>query len=55
VTFQRNTADWQELAKTLATLSREVADELKEEGYRRRTVAIKLRFHDFEPHIREKP
>jgi DNA polymerase IV len=54
VTFQRDTADWQELAKTLAALSREVADELKEKGYRGRTVTIKLRFSDFETHTREK-
>jgi DNA polymerase IV len=54
VTFQRDTANWQELAKTLAALSREVADEVKEEGYRARTVAIKLRFSDFETHTREK-
>jgi DNA polymerase-4 len=53
-TFQEDTGDWQTIARTIAALAREVADELREEGYRSRTVGIKLRFADFETHTREK-
>lgn len=47
-TFEHDTAEWQTIARTLAELAREVADELREEGYRGRTIGIKLRFADFE-------
>ena len=47
-------SDWQEIARTLAAQSRELADELREEGYRARSVGIKVRFADFETHTREK-
>jgi len=53
-TFQEDTGDWQTIARTIAGLAREVTDELREEGYRARTVGIKLRFADFETHTREK-
>jgi DNA polymerase-4 len=53
-TFQEDTGDWQTIARTIAALAREVAEELREEGYRSRTVGIKLRFADFETHTREK-
>lgn len=53
-TFARDTADWQSIARTLADLSREVAEDLHDAGYRARTVGIKLRFSDFETHTREK-
>jgi DNA polymerase-4 len=53
-TFQEDTGDWQTIARTVARLAREVAQELREEGYRGRTVGIKLRFADFETHTREK-
>ncbi len=53
-TFQHDTADWQTIARTLAQLAREVAADLRGEGYRARTVGIKLRFADFETHTREK-
>ncbi len=53
-TFARDTSDWQSIARTLADLSREVAEDLQEGGYRGRTVGIKLRFADFETHTREK-
>ncbi len=47
-TFDEDTRDWQEIARTLARLAKRVADELREKGYRARTVGIKLRFSDFE-------
>jgi DNA polymerase-4 len=53
-TFQQDTADWQTVARTLARLSRDVAEELREDGYAGRTVGIKIRFSDFETHTREK-
>ena len=53
-TFQHDTSDWQTIAHTIAELAREVADDLREEGYRGRTVGIKLRFANFETHTREK-
>jgi DNA polymerase-4 len=53
-TFQEDVGDWQKLARTLAALAREVADELREEGYRGRAVGIKVRFADFETHTRVK-
>jgi DNA polymerase-4 len=53
-TFQEDTDDWQTIARTIAALAREVAEELHDEGYRSRTVGIKLRFADFETHTREK-
>ncbi|HET9042327.1 MAG TPA: DNA polymerase IV, partial [Burkholderiales bacterium] len=53
-TFQEDTGDWQTIARTIAGLAREVTEDLREEGYRARTVGIKLRFADFETHTREK-
>jgi DNA polymerase-4 len=53
-TFQEDTGDWQTIARTIAGLARDVAEELREEGYQGRTVGIKLRFADFETHTREK-
>ena len=47
-TFDEDTRDWQELAKTLARYAKRVADQLRAKGYRGRTVGIKLRFSDFE-------
>jgi DNA polymerase-4 len=53
-TFQRDTSDWQTVAKVLASLSRDVADELREDGLRARTIGIKLRFADFQTLTRDK-
>jgi DNA polymerase-4 len=46
-TFDEDTADWQELARVLGRLAKRVADEIREEGYRARTIGIKLRYEDF--------
>jgi len=53
-TFQEDVGEWQTIARTIAALAREVTGELREEGYRARSVGIKLRFADFETHTREK-
>jgi len=54
ITFQRDTDDWQTIAKNLAELAREVVDNIKGSGYKGKTVTIKIRFSDFETHTRAK-
>ncbi|MGH8534245.1 MAG: DNA polymerase IV, partial [Gammaproteobacteria bacterium] len=53
-TFQHDIGDPEMLASVIATLAREVADDLRKEGYGGRTVALKVRFSNFETHTREK-
>lgn len=52
VTFEHDTEDMAFVKKTLQGLVREVAEELRAEGYEGRTVTVKLRFADFETHTR---
>lgn len=47
-TFQRDTDNWQAIARNLAELAREVADDLKKAGYQGRNITVKVRFSDFE-------
>jgi DNA polymerase-4 len=54
MTFEKDINDWQELAKTLAGLVREVASEMKGEGYKGKTVTVKIRFADFKTITRAK-
>ena len=54
ITFEKDTGDWQVIAKTLAGLTRDVIDEMKESGYKGKTVTVKVRFSDFETHTRAK-
>src|SRR3989338_6864636 len=53
-TFEKDTGNWQVIAKTLAGLTRDVIDEMKESGYKGKTVTVKVRFSDFETHTRAK-
>jgi DNA polymerase IV len=53
-TFQRDVDNWQVIAKTLAELTKEVAINMKEEGYQGRTVTLKVRFNDFKTYTRAK-
>ena len=53
-TFQRDTDNWQTIAKNLADLSREVSGDLKKSGYRGKNVTVKVRFSDFETVTRAK-
>lgn len=53
-TFQADVSDWQEIARTLATLSARVAEDLRNRGYAGRTVGIKLRFSDFHTVTRDR-
>ncbi|MGH8523242.1 MAG: DNA polymerase IV [Gammaproteobacteria bacterium] len=53
-TFQYDVGDPEMLADMLTTLAREVANDLCNDGYVGRTVALKVRFSNFETHTREK-
>lgn len=52
ITFQHDVSAWQDIAKTLAGLTRRVVTEMKEDGYRGQTVTVKVRFSDFETYTR---
>jgi DNA polymerase-4 len=47
-TFQKDIANWQFIAKTLADLTREVVTDMKDSSFKARTVTVKVRFSDFE-------
>jgi DNA polymerase-4 len=47
-TFQTDVKDWQEIAKTLAALTKEVVSDMVGSGYKARTFTIKVRFSDFQ-------
>ncbi len=47
-TFQKDIANWQSIAKTLAELTREVVTDMKDSSFKARTFTIKVRFSDFE-------
>lgn len=53
-TFERDVGNWQIIAKALAGLTRDVANDMKQSGYKGRTVTVKVRFSDFETHTRAK-
>ncbi|HXX82104.1 MAG TPA: hypothetical protein VEI46_11185, partial [Thermodesulfovibrionales bacterium] len=47
-TFQTDTDNWQTIARTLAELTNEVVDDVREKGYRGKNVTVKIRFSDFQ-------
>ena len=53
-TFQRDMDNWQLIAKNLVELIQDVVASMKEEGYRGRTVTVKVRFTDFKTYTRAK-
>lgn len=53
-TFQRDIDNWQLIAKNLVELTQGVVASMKEEGYRARTVTVKVRFADFKTYTRAK-
>ena len=53
-TFQKDLDNWQVLAKVIAELTRDVANDLKHRGYIARTVTLKVRFNDFKTVTRAK-
>jgi len=54
MTFQKDIEKWQTVAKSLAGLIKEVVEEMKEEGYKGRTITVKIRFKDFSTFTRAK-
>ncbi len=53
-TFQRDTDNWQVIARNLAELTKEVVADLKRSGYKGRNVTVKVRFSDFKTVTRAK-
>ena len=52
MTFEKDVHNWQVIAKTIAELTKDVVKAMHEDGYRGRTVTLKIRFSDFETHTR---
>lgn len=55
ITFQKDIENWQDIAKNLAELVREVADDLKRAGYKGRTITVKVRSAILKPSPEPKP
>jgi len=53
-TFQHDTDHWQTLAKTMVELTKETVGDIRERGYRTKTVTLKVRFSDFKTYTRAK-
>jgi len=53
-TFQYDTDHWQTLAKTLVEMTKETVGEIRERGYKTKTVTLKVRFSDFRTYTRGK-
>ena len=53
-TFQTDIDKWQEIAKNLAELCREVSKDLKRSGYKGKTITVKVRYSDFKTVTRAK-
>ena len=53
-TFQKDVQDWQVIAKNLAALTKEVVSDMRDSGYKAKTVTIKIRFGDFQTLTRAK-
>jgi len=51
-TFETDVHNWQIIAKTLAELTKDVVTAMRQDGYRARTVTLKIRYSDFETHTR---
>ncbi len=47
ITFQEDVKDWQVIARTLVELTKDVVKTMRQDGYRGKTVTIKVRFSDF--------
>jgi len=53
-TFQRDITDWQEIAKNLVAITKRVVSDLHYDGYRGRTITVKIKFSDFVQQTRAK-
>lgn len=54
ITFQKDTDNWQFMAKTLAELTKEVVDNIRSSGYLCKAVTVKIKFLDFKVMTRVK-
>ncbi|MCF6150649.1 MAG: DNA polymerase IV [Candidatus Kuenenia sp.] len=54
ITFQTDVSNWQEIARTLAGLTKEVTNDLHRTRHKGKNVTVKIRFSDFETHTRAK-
>jgi DNA polymerase-4 len=54
MTFQEDVKDWQMIARTLVKLTKDVVRNMKQEGYKGRSVTVKVRFSDFKTVTRAK-
>lgn len=54
VTYQRDMQDMEVIKHTITYLAQDISTSLMEEGYRGRTVTLKIRFKDFTTHTRSK-
>lgn len=52
LTYQSDARKRDTIIKTLTSLSSEVADDLRAQGYVGRTVTVKIRYHNFQTHTR---
>lgn len=52
LTYQSDARKRDTIIKTLTSLSSEVADDLREQGYIGRTITVKIRYHNFQTHTR---
>ncbi len=53
-TFERDTSERYEITKALREMSREVGDEVRRSGLSFKVVTIKLRYSDFEEHLKSR-
>lgn len=53
-TFQSDVDNWPVLAQNLVELTRDVLEDVRQRGYKGRTVTVKLRFSDFKTYTRAK-
>ena len=53
-TFQTDVGSWQTLAKNLVALVKEVVNDIRDKGYKGKTVTVKIRFDDFTTFTRAK-
>ncbi|MGA1796358.1 MAG: hypothetical protein ACMUIL_10920 [bacterium] len=48
----KDLSSWQDIARALTRITQLVARDMEKEGYTGQTVAVKIRFSDFETHTR---
>jgi len=53
-TFQKDIDNWQEIARNLAELCREVSKDLNKSGHKGKTITVKIRYSDFKTVTRAK-